>query len=111
MPFAAAVTAGLAGKPKTLPTAYLYDARGSALFEDITQLDAYYQTRTEMRFLTAKPVIYVANVDEDSLADGNDYVTAARAIAAGVYAPVRTALVTFVHAHPFQASVSSPWSW
>jgi dimethylhistidine N-methyltransferase len=60
--FAAAVTAGLAGKPKTLPTAYLYDARGSALFEDITQLDAYYQTRTEMRILRQHAAEWVAQL-------------------------------------------------
>ena len=35
----------------------------------------------EMRFLTAKPVIYVANVDEDGLKNGNDYRTSAREIA------------------------------
>jgi ribosome-binding ATPase len=35
----------------------------------------------EMRFLTAKPVIYAANVDEDSLAEGNAYLAAARAVA------------------------------
>ncbi len=35
----------------------------------------------EMRFLTSKPVIYVANVDEDSLRQGNDWLRAAREIA------------------------------
>ncbi len=35
----------------------------------------------EMRFLTAKPIIYVANVDEDSLDSGNEYVEAAREVA------------------------------
>jgi GTP-binding protein YchF len=35
----------------------------------------------EMRFLTSKPVIYVANVDEAGLAEDNAYVTAARAVA------------------------------
>jgi len=34
----------------------------------------------EMRFLTAKPVIYVANVDEEGLSEDNDYVREARAI-------------------------------
>jgi GTP-binding protein YchF len=36
---------------------------------------------SEMRFLTAKPVIYVANVDEDALSEDNDYVRQARAVA------------------------------
>jgi GTP-binding protein YchF len=35
----------------------------------------------EMRFLTAKPVIYAANVDEDGLLLDNDYVAAARSVA------------------------------
>jgi GTP-binding protein YchF len=35
----------------------------------------------EMRFLTAKPVIYAANVDEDDLAEDNDYVRQAMAAA------------------------------
>ncbi|MCD4684768.1 MAG: redox-regulated ATPase YchF, partial [Anaerolineae bacterium] len=37
----------------------------------------------EMRFLTAKPVIYTANVGEDDLAADNAYVTQAREVAAG----------------------------
>ncbi|MCA9935398.1 MAG: redox-regulated ATPase YchF [Ardenticatenaceae bacterium] len=36
----------------------------------------------EMRFLTAKPVIYAANVDEAGLETDNGYVQAARAVAA-----------------------------
>ena len=35
----------------------------------------------ELRFLSAKPVIYIANVDEDSLATDNDYVAISRTIA------------------------------
>ncbi len=37
---------------------------------------------SEMRFLTSKPVIYVANVDEEGLESGNRYLEAAREIAA-----------------------------
>lgn len=36
----------------------------------------------EMRFLTAKPVIYAANVDEAGLAEDNDYVRVVREVAA-----------------------------
>ena len=36
----------------------------------------------EMRFLTSKPVIYVANIDEAALQNGNDWLAAAREIAA-----------------------------
>lgn len=43
--------------------------------------EAFGTLNAEMRFLTAKPVIYAANVDEAGLTDENDYVRAARAIA------------------------------
>jgi GTP-binding protein YchF len=36
---------------------------------------------SESRFLTAKPVIYAANVDENGLVEDGDYVTAARRMA------------------------------
>jgi GTP-binding protein YchF len=36
----------------------------------------------EMRFLTSKPVIYVANVGEDGLNNGNSYLESAKVIAA-----------------------------
>jgi dimethylhistidine N-methyltransferase len=45
--FSLAVINGLSGLRKTLPCRYFYDARGSALFEEITQLPEYYPTRTE----------------------------------------------------------------
>ncbi len=37
--------------------------------------EAFIQMDKELRFLSNKEVIYGANVDEDSLVDGNDYVT------------------------------------
>ena len=45
------VLAGLQGQPKRLPCKLLYDARGSALFERITQLPEYYCTRVELAIL------------------------------------------------------------
>lgn len=47
------VREGLGSTPKRLPPKYLYDARGSALFEQITRLPEYYQTRTETAILAA----------------------------------------------------------
>jgi GTP-binding protein YchF len=44
--------------------------------------DVYLELNKEMRFLTGKKVIYVANVDEDSLAEDNEYVKIVRQIAA-----------------------------
>ncbi|HYE96621.1 MAG TPA: L-histidine N(alpha)-methyltransferase [Rubricoccaceae bacterium] len=43
--------AGLNASPKTIPSKYFYDEVGSALFERITTLEAYYPTRTELRIL------------------------------------------------------------
>ncbi len=42
---------GLTARPRCLPPKYFYDARGSQLFEDITRLPEYYQTRTETAIL------------------------------------------------------------
>lgn len=46
--FHADVTAGLSKPQKTLPCRWLYDKRGSELFEAITELPEYYPTRTEI---------------------------------------------------------------
>jgi dimethylhistidine N-methyltransferase len=45
------VLAGLRMTPKTLPCKYFYDARGSALFDRICQLDEYYLTRSELAIM------------------------------------------------------------
>jgi ribosome-binding ATPase len=46
---------------------------------DADVFDSFYR---EMRFLTAKPIIYAANVDEEGLTAVNPYVTAVQQIAA-----------------------------
>lgn len=45
------VIAGLSAARKTLPSRWLYDDRGSELFERITALEEYYPTRTETAIL------------------------------------------------------------
>jgi L-histidine N-alpha-methyltransferase len=45
------VIAGLSQHRKTLPCRWLYDERGSELFEQITQLEEYYPTRVETGIL------------------------------------------------------------
>jgi dimethylhistidine N-methyltransferase len=42
------VLQGLRSSPRTVPSKYLYDARGSALFDEICTLAEYYPTRTEL---------------------------------------------------------------
>lgn len=49
--FLADVRAGLSGKPKALPARWLYDAAGSALFEEICALPEYYPSRVETLLL------------------------------------------------------------
>ncbi len=49
--FAADVRKGLTSDPKHLYPKYLYDQRGSELFEQICELPEYYQTRTERELL------------------------------------------------------------
>ncbi len=51
--FARAVLSGLGAPRKTLPCQYLYDERGSELFERITVLPEYYPTRTEVAILSS----------------------------------------------------------
>ncbi|MGI5460131.1 L-histidine N(alpha)-methyltransferase [Streptomyces sp. CA-249302] len=45
---------GLTGTPKTLPPKWFYDAHGSELFEQITELPEYYPTRAEREILVAR---------------------------------------------------------
>jgi len=46
------VIAGLGKRPRELPTRYLYDERGSQLFEKICESDEYYLTRTELEIMS-----------------------------------------------------------
>jgi len=49
--FATEVLSGLSRRPRSIPCRFLYDARGSELFEQITELEEYYPTRTEIGLL------------------------------------------------------------
>lgn len=49
--FASDVLEGLGRTPRSIPSTWLYDQRGSQLFEAITELPEYYQTRTEIGLL------------------------------------------------------------
>lgn len=66
-PFAADVIAGLGGVPKRLPPKYFYDARGSALFEQITRLPEYYPTRTELAILRRNAAAIAACCPNDAV--------------------------------------------
>jgi dimethylhistidine N-methyltransferase len=49
--FHRAVLEGLAAHPRAIPAKFLYDARGSGLFDEICDLPEYYLTRTETAIL------------------------------------------------------------
>ncbi len=51
--FADALVHGLSQPKKSIPCRFLYDARGSALFDRICRLEEYYPTRTEIGILRA----------------------------------------------------------
>ena len=61
--------------------AQLEEGRPIATFPDLNNED-FVALVKEMRFITAKPVIYAANVDEDGLAEDNQFVKAVREYAA-----------------------------
>ncbi|HVG57955.1 MAG TPA: L-histidine N(alpha)-methyltransferase [Hyalangium sp.] len=57
--------AGLCGRPKELSPKWLYDERGSQLFDDITRLPEYYPTRREREILEARAaeIVRLSGVD------------------------------------------------
>jgi L-histidine Nalpha-methyltransferase len=57
--------AGLTAAPKYLPPKWFYDARGSVLFEQITDLPEYFPTRTERALLerTADAIAITSGAD------------------------------------------------
>jgi len=63
--FRADVLAGLATEPKSIPCKYLYDERGSALFEAICETADYYVTRADL-------ALHEAHLDEIEAAIGPD---------------------------------------
>jgi uncharacterized SAM-dependent methyltransferase len=62
--FALSVVEGLSRPHKSLPCRFFYDARGSELFEEITRLPEYYQTRVEITLLEAHVDEIVQGFDE-----------------------------------------------
>lgn len=57
---ALAVTDGLVSHPRSLPAWLFYDAAGSVLFDQITELPEYYLTRTERSILAQRAAEIVA---------------------------------------------------
>ncbi|NYH78331.1 L-histidine N-alpha-methyltransferase [Actinopolyspora biskrensis] len=69
---------GLTDSPKWLPPKWFYDARGSELFERITELPEYYQTRAEYEILERYALDIVERTGVDTLVElgsGSSYKT------------------------------------
>jgi dimethylhistidine N-methyltransferase len=65
--FAQAVFEGLSGTVKSLPCRFFYDAQGSVLFEQITELPEYYPTRAEISILEAQAASIAAHTPPGSV--------------------------------------------
>jgi dimethylhistidine N-methyltransferase len=65
--FARDVVDGLSADVKTLPSRWLYDERGSALFEQITRQDEYYLTRAETSILRERQGDIAAFVESGAI--------------------------------------------
>jgi len=63
------VRAGLSAEPRSLPPRWFYDERGSELFEEITRLPEYYQTRTETAILTEVAADVIDGVRPEALVE------------------------------------------
>ena len=61
------VLEGLSRAPKSIPPKWFYDARGSELFEAITELPEYYPTRTETALLTRIAPELAAQIPQDAV--------------------------------------------
>jgi len=59
------VVHGLRCSQKEIPCKYFYDETGSALFDEICELDEYYLTRTELAILQAHAPEMAAAIGED----------------------------------------------
>jgi L-histidine Nalpha-methyltransferase len=60
---------GLQAEPKRLPTVWLYDERGSRLYEEITRLPEYYLPRREREILRARAAEIAARTQARTLVE------------------------------------------
>ena len=64
--FLAQAVAGLSSSPRTLPSKFFYDERGSDLFQQICELPEYYVTRTETEILRQYAAEIAASIGENA---------------------------------------------
>lgn len=86
------VRTGLTAEEKWLPPKWFYDARGSELFEQITELPEYYPTRSERQILEDRAADIARHTGARTLIElGSGYSTKTRLLLAAL-----TGLETFV---------------
>jgi len=88
--FAEAVATGLSQAAKSLPCRFLYDARGSQLFEAICELPEYYLTRAEHEILVARA---------DAIAERFDAPAALAELGSGSARKTRILIEAFLARH------------
>ncbi|MBC7986264.1 MAG: L-histidine N(alpha)-methyltransferase [Sphingomonadaceae bacterium] len=92
--FRADVLAGLRSDPRAIPARWLYDLRGSELFEEITRLPEYYPTRTERAMLETHAAEFAEEIGPGraviEFGSGSSLKTPLllRAIAPAAYVPI-----------------------
>jgi dimethylhistidine N-methyltransferase len=85
---------GLAVRPRTIPSRWLYDRAGSELFEAITELPEYYVTRTETALLSSvvREIAELAGPDRAVVEFGSGSSTKSRILLSGItpaaYVPI-----------------------
>lgn len=84
------VIAGLSSTPKTLPSKYFYDARGSQLFEEITRQPEYDLTRNEIELLRSamRGIREAVGADAHVVEYGSGSGRKTRLLLAGLASPV-----------------------
>jgi len=87
--FGTAVREGLGQTRKRIAAKFLYDARGSALFEEICALEEYYPTRTEIGLLRvhAKEIAALAGTGASVVEFGSGASVKVRLLLDGLQAP------------------------
>jgi L-histidine N-alpha-methyltransferase len=98
----AEVHAGLARRPRTIPSKYFYDAAGSRLFDQICELPEYYPTRAERALLERHAAEIADTTRTDSLLEiGSGMARKTGVVVGAMCDQQRTVDVTYV---PFDIS-------
>jgi L-histidine Nalpha-methyltransferase len=106
--FRDAVLKGLGRNPKSIPCKFLYDARGSALFEEICRLPEYYPTRTEVAILEQNAAAIAARLGPHSrlIEFGAGAITKARILLRSIDRPAACVPVDISREHLRDAAIS-----